>query len=136
MSLVLSLSGLRRDLVQQPGGVGLTDRQRHHDHSVEVAPGPIRLVQTPDVGSPARTAAAAPPPLQVAAGQVAGLPDEGELPSLDGATRWLNSPPLTPAGLRGKVVVAGFGPIPASTGCASFPTSTPGPRNTPATGWW
>jgi thiol-disulfide isomerase/thioredoxin len=38
----------------------------------------------------------------------ARLPDEGELSSLDGATAWLNSPPLTPAGLRGKVVLAGF----------------------------
>ena len=38
----------------------------------------------------------------------ARLPDEGELPSLDGATGWLNSPPLTPAGLRGKVVVVNF----------------------------
>ena len=38
----------------------------------------------------------------------ARLPDEGELPSLDGATGWLNSPPLTPEGLRGKVVLAGF----------------------------
>jgi thiol-disulfide isomerase/thioredoxin len=38
----------------------------------------------------------------------ARLPDEGELPSLDGATGWLNSPPLTPAGLRGKVVVVDF----------------------------
>jgi thiol-disulfide isomerase/thioredoxin len=38
----------------------------------------------------------------------ARLPDEGELPSLDGATGWLNSPPLTAAGLRGKVVLAGF----------------------------
>ena len=36
------------------------------------------------------------------------LPVEGELPSLDGATEWLNSPPLTPTGLRGKVVLAGF----------------------------
>jgi thiol-disulfide isomerase/thioredoxin len=36
------------------------------------------------------------------------LPVEGELPSFDGATGWLNSPPLTPAGLRGKVVLAGF----------------------------
>ena len=33
---------------------------------------------------------------------------EGELPSLDGATAWLNSPPLTPAGLRGKVVLVDF----------------------------
>jgi thiol-disulfide isomerase/thioredoxin len=38
----------------------------------------------------------------------AALPVEGELPSFDGATGWLNSPPLTPAGLRGKVVLAGF----------------------------
>jgi thiol-disulfide isomerase/thioredoxin len=33
------------------------------------------------------------------------LPIEGEMPSLDGATEWLNSPPLTSAGLRGKVVL-------------------------------
>jgi thiol-disulfide isomerase/thioredoxin len=38
----------------------------------------------------------------------ARLPDEGELASFDGATGWLNSPPLTPADLRGKVVLAGF----------------------------
>ena len=36
------------------------------------------------------------------------LPVEGELPSFDGATGWLNSPPLTPAGLRGKVVLTSF----------------------------
>src|SRR6266851_7567532 len=33
------------------------------------------------------------------------LPIEGELPSLGGATGWLNSPPLTAASLRGKVVL-------------------------------
>jgi hypothetical protein len=33
------------------------------------------------------------------------LPIEGELPSLGGATGWLNSQPLTAAGLRGKVVL-------------------------------
>jgi thiol-disulfide isomerase/thioredoxin len=38
----------------------------------------------------------------------AQLPVEGTLPSFDGATDWLNSPPLTPAGLRGKVVLVGF----------------------------
>ncbi len=38
----------------------------------------------------------------------ARLPVEGELPAFDGASGWLNSPPLTPAGLRGKVVLAGF----------------------------
>jgi thiol-disulfide isomerase/thioredoxin len=36
------------------------------------------------------------------------LPVEGSLPSLAGATEWLNSPPLTPAGLRGKVVLVDF----------------------------
>jgi hypothetical protein len=38
----------------------------------------------------------------------AELPVEGKLPSFDGATDWLNSPPLTPAGLRGKVVLTSF----------------------------
>jgi thiol-disulfide isomerase/thioredoxin len=33
---------------------------------------------------------------------------EGVLPSLSGATQWLNSPPLIPAGLRGKVVLVDF----------------------------
>ncbi|MDE2138573.1 MAG: cytochrome c biogenesis protein DipZ, partial [Gammaproteobacteria bacterium] len=33
---------------------------------------------------------------------------EGELPSLDGAVAWLNSPPLTPQSLRGKVVLVDF----------------------------
>jgi len=36
------------------------------------------------------------------------LPVEGDLPSLGGATLWLNSPPLTAAGLRGKVVLVEF----------------------------
>jgi thiol-disulfide isomerase/thioredoxin len=36
------------------------------------------------------------------------LPIEGELPSLGRATEWLNSPPLTASGLRGKVVLIDF----------------------------
>jgi thiol-disulfide isomerase/thioredoxin len=36
------------------------------------------------------------------------LPVESNLPSLGGATGWLNSEPLTPAGLRGKVVLIDF----------------------------
>src|SRR5882757_3199163 len=36
------------------------------------------------------------------------LPIEGTIPSLSGATQWLNSPPLTPADLRGKVVLVDF----------------------------
>src|SRR5438309_1821238 len=44
---------------------------------------------------------------QIAPGTT-GLPMEGRLPSFDGATTWLNSPPLTPAGLRGTVVLVDF----------------------------
>ena len=36
------------------------------------------------------------------------LPVEGSFPSLEGATGWLNSPPLRPAGLRGRVVLVDF----------------------------
>lgn len=36
------------------------------------------------------------------------LPIESELPSLGGATGWLNSQPLTAAGVRGKVVLVEF----------------------------
>lgn len=36
------------------------------------------------------------------------LDREGRMPSLSGATRWLNSPPLTRAGLKGKVVLVDF----------------------------
>jgi thiol-disulfide isomerase/thioredoxin len=38
----------------------------------------------------------------------APLPVEGRLPGFDGATGWLNSEPLTPEGLRGKVVLVDF----------------------------
>ncbi|MBE1160051.1 cytochrome c biogenesis protein DipZ [Dyella acidiphila] len=55
-----------------------------------------------DVARPA-PAKAMPPPK---AG--ASLPVEGELPSLAGATQWINSAPLTPASLRGKVVLVDF----------------------------
>jgi thiol-disulfide isomerase/thioredoxin len=38
----------------------------------------------------------------------APLPIEGHLPGFDGATGWLNSPPLTALDLRGKVVLVDF----------------------------
>jgi thiol-disulfide isomerase/thioredoxin len=38
----------------------------------------------------------------------APLPVEGHLPGFDGATGWLNSPPLTAADLRGRVVLVQF----------------------------
>src|SRR5256886_16069266 len=39
---------------------------------------------------------------------VADLPIEGHVPGFDGATGWLNSPPLTAADLRGKVTLVDF----------------------------
>jgi thiol-disulfide isomerase/thioredoxin len=41
-------------------------------------------------------------------GEAASLPVEGHLPGFDGATGWLNSEPLAPDGLRGKVVLVDF----------------------------
>jgi len=46
------------------------------------------------------------PQKKVAAGD--WLSDKGPMPALDGATLWLNSPPLTAQGLRGKVVLVDF----------------------------
>ena len=41
-------------------------------------------------------------------GDAGELPVEGQLPSFQGATGWLNSEPLTPEGLRGRVVLVDF----------------------------
>ena len=45
---------------------------------------------------------------KVAAGTKVDLPVEGALPSFSGAVEWLNSAPLTPQALRGKVVLVDF----------------------------
>jgi thiol-disulfide isomerase/thioredoxin len=42
------------------------------------------------------------------AGDAAELPVEGRLAPFEGATGWLNSEPLTPEGLRGRVVLVDF----------------------------
>lgn len=46
--------------------------------------------------------------IQLATPATVHLPVEGELPSLAGATAWLNSQPLTVEDLRGKVVLINF----------------------------
>ena len=45
---------------------------------------------------------------QTASMKATSLPIEGEMPSLTGATEWINTSPLTPADLRGKVVLVEF----------------------------
>jgi cytochrome c biogenesis protein CcdA/thiol-disulfide isomerase/thioredoxin len=47
-------------------------------------------------------------PAMASRAEPAALPIEGTLPSLAGATGWLNSPPLTVESLRGKVVLIDF----------------------------
>ena len=57
---------------------------------------------------PGGAAAASDPGALSSAATDAELPIEGQLPPLTGAATWLNSEPLTPEGLRGKVVLIDF----------------------------
>ena len=57
------------------------------------------------IGTPFATLAQEKPMQRMTAAQ---LPIEGAFPSLGGATAWLNSAPLAPAALRGKVVLVDF----------------------------
>jgi cytochrome c biogenesis protein CcdA/thiol-disulfide isomerase/thioredoxin len=57
---------------------------------------------SPASGGPAMTMKAKPD------GQDVNLAVEGGFPSLSGATEWLNSPPLSPEALKGKVVLIDF----------------------------
>jgi cytochrome c biogenesis protein CcdA/thiol-disulfide isomerase/thioredoxin len=72
--------------------VGTNQLERSLLNTVEPAVAPRAAKASPGVASAARAA----------------LPVEGAMPSLSGATSWLNSPPLTPASLRGKVVLVDF----------------------------
>jgi thiol-disulfide isomerase/thioredoxin len=60
------------------------------------------------IGAPANALAEDMTMVQQTRSPVTRLPLEGEMPSLAGATTWLNSEPLTPAGLRGHVVLVEF----------------------------
>ena len=74
----------------------------------------------------------APAGLHVASAQ---LPVEGELPSFGGATGWLNSEPLTPAGLRGKVVLVDFWTYTCINWLRQLPYLRAWPRPTAAMGY-
>src|SRR5580704_3162373 len=66
------------------------------------SPAPMAGATGAATGSMTTTAA------KTEAGAAAAPPVEGEMPALSGAVAWLNSPPLTAQGLRGKVVLIDF----------------------------
>ena len=68
--------------------------------SVAMSNGPAMMSANPAMMMSATTAKAQP--------AAASLPTEGEMPPLSGAVAWLNSPPLTKEGLKGKVVLVDF----------------------------
>ncbi|MCL4653381.1 cytochrome c biogenesis protein DipZ [Burkholderia multivorans] len=75
----------------------------------DAGPGPAMMAAA-DTAAAERSAPPAGTMMRAAAPMAApaALPVEGTLPPLDGAVQWLNSPPLTAAALRGKVVLVDF----------------------------
>jgi len=65
--------------------------------------GPSMTAKAPAMTGPASSA-----PVAATASAAGALPSQGPMPPLDGASQWLNSPPLTRAGLKGKVVLIDF----------------------------
>ena len=94
-----STSQLEQRLVERFSG------QQQPDGAMAMSGGPAMAMQASDAMAPAGGAMMA---MTGAAHGDAALPVEGVAPALDGATQWLNSAPLTAAGLRGKVVLVDF----------------------------
>jgi cytochrome c biogenesis protein CcdA/thiol-disulfide isomerase/thioredoxin len=71
---------------------------------------PETRTQPSDGGGPLAMTGNPPPAMQQERpeAKVEDFPDEGAMPSLSGAVLWLNSPPLSPQELKGKVVVVDF----------------------------
>lgn len=112
----IATGGLETRLVDRLGGRpagmpiamaaadGASDRMQH-----DAGTGPAMMAAA-DTAAADRSAPPAGAMMRAAAPMAApaALPVEGTLPSLDGAVQWLNSPPLTAAALRGKVVLVDF----------------------------
>ena len=62
-------------------------------------------------------------------------PVEGEMPGFEGATAWLNSPPLTPADVQDRVVLVCFGTYTCINWLRSLPYVRAWAGSTPVTGW-
>lgn len=98
--------GARRDGANGANGANsaanpnASDAQQANDAGGDTANGGPAMMATSNAMT--RTAASG------SAADPAPLPVEGQLPPLDGAVQWLNSPPLTAQALRGKVVLIDF----------------------------
>jgi cytochrome c biogenesis protein CcdA/thiol-disulfide isomerase/thioredoxin len=71
---------------------------------------PEAQTQSLESGGPVAMTGNPPPAMQPEQPKtkIGNFADEGPMPSLSGAVLWLNSPPLSPQELRGKVVVVDF----------------------------
>ncbi|MGE0799478.1 MAG: cytochrome c biogenesis protein DipZ [Lautropia sp.] len=116
---VASTGTIEQQLVDRLGG-------RREGDAVAMRGGPVMMQGPAMTQGPAMAPSPAAGPAMMASGPAmmaagsamqrsgagrtgaAALPDEGAAPSLDGATEWLNSEPLTGAQLRGKVVLVDF----------------------------
>jgi cytochrome c biogenesis protein CcdA/thiol-disulfide isomerase/thioredoxin len=87
---------------------GLLDRVRPQSPNPETTPSVVMNGPGAMTGSPAMMGGPAMMMKGKSADQSDDLPIEGALPPLVGATEWLNSKPLTPEGLKGKVVLIDF----------------------------
>lgn len=101
-----STGGIEQQLVDRLAG--------RRDEAMAMRGGPSMMAQgavmtpAPDAGQAMMAAGGAMRMAGPAAAGGSAPPDEGQAPPLDGATQWLNSPPLTGDQLRGKVVLVDF----------------------------
>src|SRR5215213_8546466 len=88
------------------GGLGLAGVTELRSNTPQ--PGGSPMSDDPTVETPSRLAGIVRSIVHHLPGDSGELPVEGQLPSFAGATGWLNSEPLTPEGLRGRVVLVDF----------------------------
>jgi cytochrome c biogenesis protein CcdA/thiol-disulfide isomerase/thioredoxin len=99
-----STGGLEQRLVDRLGG-----RPEGGAMAMQAGPAMMAAVDKGEGSGAGPAMMAAGGAMRMAGGPAqAALPDEGLAPTLDGATDWLNSAPLTADQLRGKVVLVDF----------------------------
>jgi cytochrome c biogenesis protein CcdA/thiol-disulfide isomerase/thioredoxin len=89
-------------------GASPSNEESTDNASVVMAPAEGAMMMGGGVNMMMKSGASGDAPKDGAAQPAASLPVEGRAPSLAGAVEWLNSPPLSVEGLRGKVVLVDF----------------------------